>query len=228
MARGGSESPALAEARKLRRAGHKAKALALLDQTAAGSAADVVTTRERGLLALELGDLEKARTLLKASIESGPADWRVHSALGAALAQAGQQQAAQLEFARALELAPDHPVVLNNLALSYALDGRHEQAENLLRRATQSGKAPPPHARQNLALLLALKGKTEESRKVAEQVLPPSQARANASYLASLGPAGASGQQDGTKAEAQRQLRSAEARPAGDMAPIYRLGGPAE
>lgn len=211
----------LAEARQLRQSGQKAKALALLDDAAQTASQDVAIMRERGLLALELGALDKARSLLKASADAGPPDWRVHSGLGSALAASGQQQEAQIQFARALELAPDHPAVLNNLALSYALDGRHEQAEMLLRRAAQS-KAAKVETKQNLALILALKGQTDEARKVAETAIPPAQARANVDYVTGVASVSAS-RSVATALDAP--LRSADGRAPGET-PIYRLGGP--
>lgn len=214
-------NPALAEARALRQAGRKAQALAVLDKAAAGAPGDMALTRDRGLLALDTGALDKAWTLLKVAADKGPPDWRVHSGLGATLASLGRQQEAQVEFAKALELAPDHPSVLNNLALSYALDGQHEQAEQLLRRVAQSGK---PHVQQNLALILAFKGRPEEARKISEATLPPEQARANAAFLAGLT---SGGKTPVSQAAIGSPQRSAEVRPAGEPAPIYRLGGPA-
>ena len=219
-ARWGEPSSLLSEARQLRQSGQKARALALLDGAAEGNA-DPAVTRERGLLALELGALDKARTLLKAAADNGPPDWRIYSGLGSALAASGRQQEAQAQFARALEIAPDHPSILNNLALSYALDGRHDQAEKLLRRAAQA-QAAKPQAKQNLALLLALKGQTDDAKKVAEAVLPPDQARSNASYAAQLTTAG-----NASAATGDVVQRSADARSSGE-APVYRLGGPSQ
>ncbi len=220
------ESPALADARRLRQEGRKGEALAVLDRAAASAAGDMALTRERGLLALDTGALDKARALLKTAADKGPPDWRVHSGLGAALASLGRQQEAQVEFAKALELAPDHPAVLNNLALSYALDGQHDQAERLLRRIAQAGK---PQVQQNLALILALKGRPDEARKISEATLPPEQARANAAYLAGLAGGGkAQPAQQTSQSGASAPQRSADARPvAGEATPVYRLGGPA-
>ena len=115
---------ALAYARGLRASGAKREALAVLDKAAAGKAADRRLQLERGLLALELGQTAKAEKLLRQAHDANAPDWRLHSALGAALASGGRQQEAQAQFAKALALAPDHPTVLNNLALSYALDGK--------------------------------------------------------------------------------------------------------
>ena len=174
----------LAEARKLREANKKAKALAVLDAASQVDPDNKVLLRERGLIAADLGRIGEAKDLLRSAIEPANPDWRTHSALGSVLAAEGKHTEAQGEFARALELAPDHPSVLNNLALSYALDGKPDRAEALLRQAAErSGNGK---TKQNLALLLGLRGHTDESRQVASSVLPHETAVANASYLSDL------------------------------------------
>lgn len=179
-----AESGPLAEARALRLSGRKADALVILDKAvAAGNKSEAVVT-ERALLALDLGQIGKAEPLLKTLAQSRSADWRIHSAYGSALAAAGRHQEAQLQFAKALTLAPDHPSVLNNLALSYALDGKAEEAEKLLHRvAARDATNPERMARQNLALIVALKGRTEEATRISAKVLPEDQARANAELV---------------------------------------------
>ena len=145
---------AVAAASLLRRQGDKSGALALLDQAASAAPNDARLFRDRGLLALELGALARARDHLQQAVTSGSRDWQTHSALGAALAASGKQKEAQRQFAEALKQAPDHPVVLNNLALSLALDGRRGEAEQMLRRASASQqKAGDTRVAQNLALV---------------------------------------------------------------------------
>ena len=56
--------------------------------------------------------------------------------------------------------------VTNNLALAYALDGKADKAEELLRKAVASGHEDK-RVRQNLALVLGLQGKFDEARQVA-------------------------------------------------------------
>lgn len=175
---------ALAEARALRAQNKKAKALAVLESASENDPGNKALLRERGLLAADLGRLGEAKELLRSAVDPANPDWRTHSALGAALAAEGNHTEAQREFAAALEIAPDHPSILNNLALSYALDGKDERAEAMLRTAAQrSGNAK---TKQNLALLLGLKGRAQEARQVASSVLPAETAAANASYLSDL------------------------------------------
>jgi len=174
----------LAEARALRDGNQKAKALAVLEAASQSDPTNKVLLRERGLIAADLGRLDEAKDYLRGAIDEANPDWRTHSALGSALAAEGNHGDAQREFARALELSPDNPSVLNNLALSYALDGKHEMAEGMLRQAAErSGNVK---TKQNLALLLGLKGRTDEARQVAATVLPRETAVANAGYLSDL------------------------------------------
>jgi Flp pilus assembly protein TadD len=179
----GEVAAARAYARALRGAGAKPAALAVLERAAA-KAKDRALTLERGLLTLELGQADKAERLLRQLDDATAPDWRVHSALGAALASRGKQPEAQAQFAKALALAPEHPSVLNNLALSYALDGKAEEAEKLLLRAHRAREAAP-EVPQNLALVLGLRGKFDAA-KAAAGALPADQASANIAYLKAL------------------------------------------
>jgi len=180
---GGSEAAVLEKARQLRLAGKKTKALKTLDDAKTSETAPALV-KQRGMLALELGQLAKAENLLTRARDEYEPDWRVHSALGATLSARGNQQAAQLELSKALKLAPDHPSILNNLALSYALDGNHDQAETLLRRASHDGKSKVK-TKQNLALILGLNGNVKEAQRVSALVLPREKADANVAYFAS-------------------------------------------
>ncbi len=144
----------LAAARILRRQGDKAGALALLDSAASAAANDARLLRDRGLLALELGAVTRARDHLQRAIAGGSRDWQTHSALGAALAANGKPKEAERAFAEALKLAPDNPVVLNNLALALALDGRRGDAERVLRRAAAATpRESNARVSQNLSLV---------------------------------------------------------------------------
>lgn len=157
----------------------------MLDKLVEASPGDKAVRKEHALVSLEIGQLAKAERLLAAQIDPKAPDWHIHSAYGAALAAQGKYRQAQAEFARALEIAPDHPAILNNQALAYALEGRRTDAERLLRRITdsRSSDARAGKAKQNLALLLGLEGRAEEARKMGESVLPPEQARSNAELL---------------------------------------------
>jgi Flp pilus assembly protein TadD len=88
-----------------------------------------------------------------------PRDWRVLSGLGVSTSAQGRQREAQQHFARALELSPNNPTILNNMAVSLILDRKVDEAEQMLKRAARAG-APRQQLVHNLALIRALK--TEE------------------------------------------------------------------
>jgi Flp pilus assembly protein TadD len=176
-------SPELAESRRRRAAGDKAGALAVLDRASEKGAKDPAMQAERGLLALDLGQVKKAESILRPLVAGKTPDWRVHLGFGTALAAQGRQSEAQQQFAKALALAPENPAVLNNLALSYALDGKAADAERLLARVA-AGKEHAARARQNLALLAGLGGRTEEAERHASVTMPVAEAKANVALLA--------------------------------------------
>jgi Flp pilus assembly protein TadD len=215
---------ALAHARQLRTGNAKQEAMAVLDRAAAAKPADRPLQFERGLLALELGDAAKAEKLLRQAHDAKAPDWRLHSALGAALASRGKQQDAQLEFAKALALAPDQPSVLNNLALSYALDGKTAEAEQLLRKA-QRNAGRGPQVQENLALVLGLRGRYDESRSAGQAAMPAAKAEQNVAYLRELGQArSTAGAADA--ATAPGAVDPARRASASLPQPTYQLGGP--
>jgi len=175
----------LQKARTARIAGHKSEALAMLDQIAPRYPGNTQLKQQRGLLALELGQVSKAERLLRKVIGAGAADWRVLSGLGAALAAQGKHQSAQSQFKQALAQRPNNPAILNNLALSYAMAGKLRDSERLLRQvvAMKSPAAQVRRAKQNLALVLGFQGRLKESRHIASSTMPAATARANADYL---------------------------------------------
>ena len=205
---------ALAHARALRANNAKPEALAVLDRAAAAKPGDRRLQLERGLLALELGDAATAEKLLRQAHDPKAPDWRLHSALGAALATRGKQQEAQVQLAKALALAPDQPSVLNNLALSYALDGKVAEAEQLLRKAQRSAERTP-QMQANLALVLGLRGRYEEARSAGQAALPLAKAEQNVAYLRELSQA----RGDSAAGESTRKAASLPQ-------PTYQLGGP--
>jgi Flp pilus assembly protein TadD len=219
---------ALAYARALRDAGSTPQAAAVLDRASTLRPADRRLLLERGLLALDLGEPAKAETLLRQAHDAKAPNWRLHSALGAALASRGKQQEAQVQFAKALALAPDHPSILNNLALSYVLDGKAEEAEKLLRKAHRAASKSAPElgkVQQNLALVLGLRGKFEESRTMAAAALPSLKAQANAAYLQDLAAKRSTTTQTERKLDTAAPVASPKAS-ASLPQPTYQLGGP--
>lgn len=159
----------LAEARALRRSGEKKKAFERIEAAMAEAApADHTLLVESGLLALEIGNLDKAERYLKQANDPAGSDWRVLSGLGVAASSQGRPEDARRYFKAALMISPGQPAVLNNLAMASVLERKTGEAERMLRDAA---KAAPQSDRikQNLALAQGLKAR----ERVPDDVSPP-------------------------------------------------------
>ncbi len=133
---------------------------------------------------VQAGKSSQAVPLLETAAQSPDADWRVFSALGSAQDQQGQFDKAQASYNRALALKPNELTVLNNMGMSYALQGELKEAESVLRQAMAvNGSTKQPRIRQNLALVVGLQGRFDEARQIASEDLPPDQVEANLDYL---------------------------------------------
>ncbi len=75
--------------------------------------------------------------------------------------------------------------MINNLALSSALDGKATEAETLLKKASADGH-DDKRIRQNLALVLGLQGKFDEARQVVSVDMTEAQAKTSMSYLRNM------------------------------------------
>jgi Flp pilus assembly protein TadD len=173
---------AISYARNLKAGGQKEHALAVLQHASIYNGENRELASEYGRLALDVDQVSLAEKLLAAADDPANPDWRVVSARGTVLAKQGNYKDAIPMFERALALAPEHPSLLNNLALAHAAGGQADAAEALLRRAvkTTDGDA---RIRQNLALVLGLQGKYDEAKQVAAQDLPSDAAPANVDPL---------------------------------------------
>jgi Flp pilus assembly protein TadD len=113
---------------------------------------------------------------------TGAKDWRILSLLGVAYDQVSRGDDAEAAWREALQLSPNNPAVLSNLALHEAARGLAADAERLLREAIAQPGATL-QVRQNLALVLGMEGKLAEAERLERQDLPPELADANMAYL---------------------------------------------
>jgi Flp pilus assembly protein TadD len=111
-----------------------------------------------------------------------PNDWKPLSLLGVAMEQAQRLTEARAAWNEALRLSPDNPQVLTNIALSHMAQGQGDQAEALLRRAAARPDADT-RVRQNLALVLGLRGRMAEAESLLRQDLPPEAVAENLAWL---------------------------------------------
>lgn len=174
---------ALAYSQNLRAIGQKSQALVVLQQASIIHGADKRLAADYGRLALELDQVSLAKKLLTLADDPANPDWRIILARGTALAKEGSYREAISFYERANALKPNHPSVLNNLALAYIMSGEAERGETMLRQASASGEEVDAKVRQNLALVLGLQGKYDEATKVGSVDLAADQAQSNTDLL---------------------------------------------
>jgi Flp pilus assembly protein TadD len=176
---------ALGYARALKGIGSKDKAFDVLKTAHQRDRNNGELASELGRLALDMGRLDVAKASMEAAEAQGSRDWRTLSAQGTLHAKQGEHGAAQQYYLAALQQEPDAVSVINNLALSYALDGKADKAASLLRKTVAAGNADR-RVRQNLALVLGLDGKFDEARQLASVDMPAANAQASMSYLRNM------------------------------------------
>ncbi|MCH8239783.1 MAG: tetratricopeptide repeat protein [Proteobacteria bacterium] len=177
---------ALSYARNLKALGSREKALDVLARTYQLNPGHSELASEYGRMALSLGKVQLAEQLLnEASKDKRREDWKLLSALGTVNAKRGDHKKAQSYYLAALRKKPGATSVYNNLALSYALDGRAGDAETLLKKAISKGHNTP-RVRQNLALVLGLQTKFGEATQMARADLSSDKAASDADYLKNM------------------------------------------
>ena len=175
----------LALARNLRFAGNPQQAIAVLNSGAIAQAPDAMTLLELGKDYLAADQLNLAKPTLERAKAAAPLNWEILSSLGVVYDYEGDYEQAQQQYDAALFMDPENPTVLNNKALSLAQQGRLDEAVKTMKVATDQPSASA-QARQNLALLMALKGDAAGAERLARKDLPPAVAEANIEYYKSL------------------------------------------
>jgi len=85
------------------------------------------------------GDLQKAAATLERAQTLRPSEWRTAFLLGFVYQLGGQTQKAEAEYKQCLQLNPDHPDTLNNLAFLVAADDRRlDEALTIVKQAVQA------------------------------------------------------------------------------------------
>jgi len=169
----------------LRNMGSLDEAHALMVRTAVENPNDpeVLTEYSRVLIAERRGG--DALQPLAQAIARDPDNWKLFSLEGVAYDQMGDYTSATQSYEQALNASPNNPNILNNYALSRALDGEPEGAEVLLRAAIAEPGATP-QMRQNLALVLGIQGKFEEAERISRADLPADAVENNVAYYRAM------------------------------------------
>jgi Flp pilus assembly protein TadD len=176
---------ALGYAAALKAIGSRDRALEVLTAGYRANQDNGEISAELGRLALDMNRLDIAQQTLKVAEAQGVKDWKTLSAQGTLRAKRGQHAEAQQYFLAALQEQPDAVSVINNLALSYALDGKADKSEELLRKAVAGGQGDK-RVRQNLAMVLGLQGKFEEARQVASVDMTEQEAKSSMAYMRNM------------------------------------------
>jgi Flp pilus assembly protein TadD len=175
----------LALARNLRFAGKPQSAIVVLNSAGGTQAPDAMTLLELGKDYLAADQLNLAKPTLERARAAAPLNWEVLSSLGVVYDYDGEYQMAQQQYDAALVLDPENPTILNNKALSLAQEGKLDAAVDTMQLAINQPSASA-QTRQNLALLMALKGDADAAERLARKDLPPAVAEANIEYYRSL------------------------------------------
>lgn len=174
----------LAYADGLENLGRKDEALSVYQKIAEADPSNAKVAGLYGRKLVAAGRVDQAIPILEGAERGGDTDWRVMSALGGAYDQQGLYKKAREQYSGALASDPQNLAVMNNLAMSYALEGNLRQAETELRAADALPRSKSePRIRQNLALVVGLQGRFDEATKLAQEDLPPQQVRENMAYL---------------------------------------------
>lgn len=174
----------LSYASRLKQIGQTDQQLEVLAQLSSSHPQDGNIQSIYGKELLMAGRVPESSAALERAAATPQADWKTFSALGSAYDQLGRYADARNQYQRALQMQPNEMSVLNNMGMSYALEGNLAKAEQTLRQANQlPGSGAEPRIRQNLALVVGLQGRFEESKEIASQDLPPQQVEENLAYL---------------------------------------------
>jgi Flp pilus assembly protein TadD len=178
----GDINAAIAYASALRATDQRAQAVAVLEQASIRNPNSMPLLGAYGRALADAGQYHQALVALDHAHTPDAPDWRILNVKGAVLDQMGRHADAQRHYASALKIVPDEASVLSNLGLSYLLTKDLKNAEVTLRRAGAQLNAGPK-VRQNLALVVGLRGRFAEAEKIATADLPENEANANVAYL---------------------------------------------
>lgn len=169
----------------LRAAGQPQQASAALEQAIAANPNDVELSVAYAKALTSMGSFEQAVAVLDRNIRPDAPDWNALLVKGAALDQMGRHGEARTLYGQAATIAPGEAATETNLGLSYAMTNDLPKAEQHLRRALQM-RGASSKTRQNLALVIGLQGRFEESRAIYAAELPPEQVESNMAYVRAL------------------------------------------
>jgi Flp pilus assembly protein TadD len=169
------KAAALNYAAALRAAGETSQAVAVMRKAVIYHPTDREVLAAFGKALAEDGQFQEALATIRRAQRSDNPDWQLLAAEGGILDSVRKHDDARDLYQQALVLAPGEPQILNNLGMSYVLTGELDKAEETLALAAASPNATLK-VRQNLALVLELRGKPDEAAQITGVPAPPSTA----------------------------------------------------
>lgn len=131
------------------------------------------------------GRFDQALNVIDSAINPASPNWNALMVKGAILDQRGRNKEARVVYGQALKIAPEQASLHANLGLSYAMTNELDRAEAELRMAVKM-RGANSQVRQNLALIIGLQGRFDESRALFAAELPARQVEANMAYIRAL------------------------------------------
>jgi Flp pilus assembly protein TadD len=181
----GDKATIIYYAAALRANGQSEQAVAVLETGVAKFKNDPDMLIGYGKALSAAGRFDQALNVVERAINPTSPDWNALLVKGAILDQSGRNNEARVAYGQALKIAPDQASLHANLGLSYAMTNELDKAESELRMAVKM-RGANSQVRQNLALVVGLQGRFDESRALFAAELPADQVEANMSYIRSL------------------------------------------
>jgi Flp pilus assembly protein TadD len=169
----------------LRANGQPTQAVAVTEAGMKGYAKDTDVRIAYAKALTSAGRFQQALAVVDDTVDPAQPDWNALSVKGAILDQMGQNKQAREIYGQALTIAPNEASLYANLGLSHAMTNDLTEAESYLRKAV-SMRGATSQIRQNLALIVGLQGRFEESRALFAAELGPDQVEANMAYIRAL------------------------------------------
>jgi len=160
----------IATARNLRYIGEAKLALEILQSKAKEFGRHPTFLIELGKVQLALNDAQGAIDTMKEALKTGGDNWEAYTAMGIGYDLLESHGEAWAAYLKAMKISANNPAILNNMAISAALNGNLKLAISTLENAPSSARRSQ-QIRQNLALFYGLKGDLKKAEMLAKMDL---------------------------------------------------------
>lgn len=118
----------------------------------------------------ETQDYRQALEEIDTVINMQDSDWKLYSLRGVINDKLHYYSEAIASYNKALELSPDNPTVLNNMAVSMMMKGKYNEAEEYASRSIENPEVST-QAFKTYAKILAFKGDTQKAQEILTEKL---------------------------------------------------------